>query len=133
MDTKDLSDKELDKLLKQAQVEKRRREDDAEVEKALETLKTRDGFHDLITDMISEWWVENNEKALRIALQNLGVSATKIDRLVDLMGDASNTRSELQQMSDEDDDYGSMEDYLEKACGRALDTLDKMLTKAKVK
>lgn len=89
-------------------------------------LKTLENFKDQLIEFISEWWEDDEVEAWKESLLALsgGKGAKEVEAIVDVAGDASNARNELQNMSDEEDDYGEIETSMEDDIGKALDGLE---------
>jgi hypothetical protein len=89
-------------------------------------LKTLDDFKTQLTTFISEWWENDEVEAWSAALAAKAGSqgAADLKDIVTIAGDASNARNELENMSDEEDDYAEIEAGMEEDIGKSLDMLD---------
>jgi len=89
-------------------------------------LKTLDDFKTQLTTFISEWWENDEVEAWSAALAAKAGSqgAADLKDIVTIAGDASNARNELENMSDEEDDYAEIEAGMEEDIGKSLDMLE---------
>ena len=115
-------------------VQKKRASD--EVQKHKGGLGDLESHKNLLGDMMSEFWDDHQETAFVESLLALSggtvygpeasddaISAA-ISAIVDEAGSASNDRSELENTSDEDDEYGEFEESYEAHYSEAMKLLD---------
>lgn len=88
-------------------------------------LKAYDDFESQMLEFISEWWEDDEVDAWKESLLALaqGADPSRVDEIMEIAGDASNARNELQNMSDEEEEYGEIESGMEEDIGKAIDLL----------
>ena len=119
----------------------RKKQASDEVQKHKGGLGDLESHKNLLSDMMSEWWDDHQETAFVESLLALSggqvygpedkddaISAA-ISDIVSTAGSASNDRDEMQNTSDEDDEYGELETSFEDNYSEAMKQLEAFWTK----
>lgn len=133
MNVKKMSDKELQALRQQADVELQQRASAGKRQTTQGALNDLDAYHELAAKMMSDWWDDDEAEGLKSALLALGGSASEVEAIIDLAGWASNNRSELESMSDEEPEYGELERAYEHSFDGAMLKIEKLWKKYSAK
>jgi len=129
MDVKKLTDEQLEALFQQVSVERAERQTRSKRQTVAYGLTNLKAHEDLAVELMAEWWDDDKEAAFVESLLNLANASMEdpaydeVAQIIEHMGDASNARSELEGMNDEEDEYGETEQDMESNIGQALKLL----------